>query len=128
MPEPLTDLAEILASLEVVRRGDYVYALLPQAPQSATVLAVVNEDEGTTVILDVESAARLGLDTSTVFTCLTLQVHSALESVGLTAAVSATLGDHGIPCNVLAGYYHDHILVPAARAGEAQRILANLSA
>ena len=41
------------------------------------------------------------------------------EAVGLTAAFSHALGEAGISCNVTAGYHHDHLLVPSARADEA---------
>ncbi len=50
---------------------------------------------------------------------MTLDVHSALEAVGLTAAFSAPLAELGIACNVLAGYIHGHLLVPVDRADEA---------
>ena len=50
---------------------------------------------------------------------LSLRVHSALDAVGLTAAVSRALADAGIACNVLAGFHHDHLLVPAARRADA---------
>jgi uncharacterized protein len=46
-------------------------------------------------------------------------VQSSLEAVGLTAAFAATLGANDIPCNVLAGYHHDHILVPVDKAQRA---------
>jgi hypothetical protein len=41
----------------------------------------------------------------------------------LTAAFSATLGKAGIPCNVLAGFHHDHILVPVDLAQQAIDVL-----
>ncbi len=50
---------------------------------------------------------------------LSLTVQSSLEAVGLTAAFAKTLGEVGIPCNVLAGYHHDHILVPVEQAQHA---------
>ena len=31
------------------------------------------------------------------------------------------------PCNVLAGYHHDHLLVPAERADEAVSVLRSLA-
>ena len=46
-------------------------------------------------------------------------MHSALEAVGLTAAVATALAAAGIPANVLAGYSHDHLLVPEDRADDA---------
>ena len=42
-----------------------------------------------------------------------LRVHSALEAVGLTAAVSGALADAGLTANVVAGAHHDHLLVAA---------------
>ena len=70
-----------------------------------------------------EAAVSHGWEHHGVFAWLTLDVHSSLDAVGLTAAVSRTLADHDIPCNVLAGYHHDHLLVPIDRADEATRLL-----
>lgn len=58
---------------------------------------------------------------------ITLSVHSALEAVGLTAAVSGALTQAGISANVVAAYYHDHIFVPAADAKRAVEVLQTLS-
>ena len=61
------------------------------------------------------------------FRCITLRVHSSLHAVGLTAAVSAELARHAVSANVVAGYFHDHVLVPSDRAEEALKHLENLS-
>jgi len=53
-------------------------------------------------------------------------VHSTLDAVGLTAAMSRVLTEHNIPCNVLAGYYHDHLLVPLELADQAIAALESL--
>jgi hypothetical protein len=37
--------------------------------------------------------------------------------------VAEALAAEGIACNVLAGYYHDHLLVPAAQAERSLSIL-----
>ena len=55
-------------------------------------------------------------------------MHSALEAVGLTAAVSRALADEGISCNVIAGLRHDHLLVPAADGDAALASLRRLVA
>ena len=49
-------------------------------------------------------------------------------SVGLTAAVSTLLAEHQISCNVIAGYHHDHLLVPERKARTALQLLADLAA
>ena len=54
-------------------------------------------------------------------------MHPALDAVGLTAAVSTALADAGLSCNVMAGYHHDHLLVPADRGAEAIAVLSDLS-
>jgi len=54
-------------------------------------------------------------------------VHSALDAVGLTAAVAGQLAAAGISCNVIAARYHDHLLVPHVRAHEALGLLQQLS-
>lgn len=61
------------------------------------------------------------------FACITLTVHSALDSVGLTALVATRLAEQQISCNVIAGYHHDHLLVPADRADDAVALLTGLS-
>lgn len=122
----LTDLDEILASLDATARGDYVYTVLPAVPDGVTPLATVAEDEGLTVVLPVADAEALGVTADSVFTCITLGVNSALESVGLTAAVSSLLAEHRISCNVIAGYHHDHLLVPTHQADAALTLLRTL--
>ncbi|MBO1266549.1 N-acetyltransferase [Arthrobacter cavernae] len=123
-----SDLKTLLESLHpVVRDGDYVYALWPHGkPLEGAVEAAVREAEGLTVVLRREEADRLGLRYDFVATWITLQIHSALEAVGLTAAVSTALTAAGISCNVLAGFHHDHLLVPAGQSGRAMDVLALL--
>ena len=58
---------------------------------------------------------------------ITLQVRSALDGVGLTAAVSGALARAGIACNVIAAVHHDHLFVPEGRVDEALQILRALS-
>ena len=43
------------------------------------------------------------------------------------AAFAKALGDEGISANVIAGFYHDHILVQWARAGDAMAASRRLS-
>ena len=82
-------------------------------------LAMVQEAEGMTLVVQKALADQFQLAYDGVFQCITLQVHSSLQAVGLTAAVSRQLAQRGISVNVLAGYYHDHIFVPAQQADTA---------
>jgi hypothetical protein len=90
------------------------------------VAAMVTEDEGATAVISTVDALERNLETEFVAAWLTLNVNSALDSVGLTAAVSGALASNGIPCNVLAGYHHDHLLVPIDRAEQAIAVLNSL--
>ena len=121
-----TDLGAMLATMSVRRRaGTFTFvevgALTPELVDSAH--SIVVEADSTTVVLPVDAAERAGFEVLVELAWLTLEVHSSLEAVGLTAAVSARLAARGIPCNVLAGYRHDHLLVPIGRADEAMAAL-----
>jgi predicted N-acetyltransferase YhbS len=124
------NLQNLLAGMRPVQRGgEYVYVLWPHGrPLAGGVEAAVREAEGLTVVLPRAEADRQGLAYDFVGAWITLEIHSALEAVGLTAAVSKALTDARISCNVLAGFHHDHLLVPVADAPRALEVLAELSA
>jgi hypothetical protein len=86
-------------------------------------MASFQEDEGLTLLLTRANADRAGFRYESTFKCITLKVHSSLEAVGLTAAVSRRLADRGISANVIAAYHHDHILVPAEKTADALSVL-----
>jgi uncharacterized protein len=52
---------------------------------------------------------------------------SALDAVGLTAAVSRALADASLSANVVAGVHHDHLFVPHGEAEAAVRVLTALT-
>lgn len=85
------------------------------------------ETEGTTAILPVERTRELGLADAEWFRRITLTVHSSLEAVGLTAAIANALAREGIPANVVAAFFHDHVFVPAEKAEEALQALRKLT-
>ena len=74
-------------------------------------IAAVTESEGLTLVIPKSKADERGLEYESVFRGITLNVHSSLDAVGLTAALSARLAEHGISANVIAGYFHDHLFV-----------------
>ena len=125
----LTDLDVILKTLEpVVLDGEFVVVVVSEGDVAAlSPTAVIRELEGWTVVLRREDADAHGLTYAFIGRWITLQVHSALDAVGLTAAFSTALGQAGISCNVFAGYHHDHILVPSPDADRAMAVLRKLS-
>jgi len=90
-------------------------------------LVMVREDEGLTLVLEQAEADRLGLAYDQPQALITLGVQSSLSAVGLTAAVATALAAHGVSCNVVAGFFHDHLFVPQERESEALDVLARLS-
>ena len=89
-------------------------------------LASYQEEEGLTLVLSKQSADVAGLAYDSVFNCIILMVHSSLEAVGLTAAVSGKLAANGISANVMAAYHHDHVFVPENKAQLALQLLTEL--
>lgn len=118
----------MLQALTVTRRpGTFTVVHLGRpVPIGDGVEAVLHEPEGFTVVATVEAARRHGWTSHFEACWLTVDLHSALHAVGLTAALSGALSRRGIACNVLAGYHHDHLLVPVAAADEALACLAEL--
>lgn len=124
-----TDLATMLESLRITRREEPFTVVSLRSPIEVgdAIAALVTEDEGTTAVVTIAEAERRGWPVDFRAAWLTVSVHSSLEAVGLTAALSAVLADQGIACNVLAGYHHDHLLVPLERADDAVEALEALS-
>lgn len=122
------DLARLLATMAPeVREGEFVFVTVA-APAGLPVHATVVEDEGTTVVMARQDADVRGLEYDFVAGWITLRAHSALDAVGLTAAVSTALAEDGISCNVLAGRFHDHLLVPIDRVDDAVSALIRAAA
>ena len=127
-----TDLDALLRDLmPSLSEGAYVFCTLEDARYGDLAhtrpLATVQEREGLTLVIPKAEADRANLPYEGTFRHITLEVHSSLEAVGLTAAVSRDLARHGISANVIAGYHHDHILVPAEHAERALGVLTDMS-
>lgn len=131
MVERVSDRDAMVAQMAPMLNGqNYCFLLItpdiaPTALGSA--IGTFREDEGVTAIVPEQVARELG-DESASFARITLMVHSSLEGVGLTAAVSTALAEAGIACNMVAAFHHDHVFVPADSAEEALAILQALSA
>jgi hypothetical protein len=84
------------------------------------------EAEGLTVVVSAEKALQQKWEHSNRFSQITLEVHSSLDAVGLTAAVSSALAAAGISANIVAGFFHDHVFVQEDRAEDAVEVLVKL--
>ena len=94
----------------------------PDAPRLSQALATMREPEGRSAMLPAAPDDPLPM------AHILLQVTSALDCVGLTAAGSTVLAVADSPCNVVAGHHHDHIFVPQSQATAALRILERRAA
>ncbi|TDS18615.1 hypothetical protein DFQ03_0321 [Maribacter caenipelagi] len=125
-----TDLNILLRSLKPsLNKGNYVFISVKdiQHVSRDIILFEFKEKEGITIILEQAKADELNFKYEFVASWITLNVHSALEAVGLTAAVSTKLTKNNISCNVVAAYYHDHIFVPIKDTEKAMEILSEFS-
>ncbi|MFJ7587866.1 ACT domain-containing protein [Streptomyces sp. NPDC097617] len=125
------DLRRLLCGLRPeLHQGRYVFCTVAgtAVPAGTAPVATVLESEGLTLVLRQEDADAAGLAYDYTAGWITLRIHSALDAVGLTAAFAAELGAHGLSCNVIAGYHHDHLFVDADRAAEAVAVLEALAA
>lgn len=85
------------------------------------------ETEGLTLVVPRQQAVDLGHAYDAVFSEISLQVHSSLEAIGLTAAISTALARQHISANVIAGFFHDHIFVPQSDSTNAMAVLVELA-
>ncbi|MBC9249642.1 acetyltransferase [Pseudomonas alcaligenes] len=125
-----TDLSKLLASLSPqLNPGEFVFCCVADANNlpASEIIGSFREAEGTTLILPRATAEELGLAFDYIAAWITLQVHSSLAAVGLTAAFATTLGKAAISCNVIAGYHHDHLFVAQADAERAMAVLRQLA-
>ncbi len=121
-----TDLQKMLSEMRVTMR-DPTYCLVSLASPSAelrnSAAAMIVEEEAVTLVITTDEAKANELPYDFAAAWLTLEVHSSLHAIGLTAAVAQMLTDEGIACNVLAGFYHDHLLVPAGKGHQVKALL-----
>ena len=123
-------LEELLKSMSPeLQKGEFVFCSLPgkfSDYANLNPIASFLESEGLTLILSVEDARQAGIEFESSFKQITLNVHSSLDAVGLTAAVATKLTEHEISANVVAAYYHDHIFVQIEKADAALVALKEL--
>ncbi|MGE8525104.1 ACT domain-containing protein [Chryseobacterium rhizosphaerae] len=125
------ELAVLLKNMEpVLHSGDYVFCTvkdLKQVSDLDKVLFFFREPEAVTIVLEKATADEWKLGYTYISSWITLNIHSSLEAVGLTAAFANALKQENISCNVVAAYFHDHIFVAKQDAQKAMEALYSLS-
>lgn len=126
----VTKLADLVKNMTPrLNDGEYVFVSVKDISgiDREDTLGEFKEAEGTTVVMEKKKADEYKLSYEYVASWITLMVHSSLEAVGLTALFSAELARHHISCNVMAGYFHDHIFVDQKDGEKAVQILNALA-
>ncbi|WP_412850511.1 ACT domain-containing protein [Chryseobacterium sp. PMSZPI] len=125
------DLAMLLQNMEpILNAGEYVFCHIEKLNQISDmdeVLFFFRENEAITLVLEKRIADHWNLEYAYISSWITLNIHSSLEAVGLTAAFANALKQENISCNVVAAYFHDHIFVAKHDAEKAMESLYNLS-
>jgi len=114
MSPELMDGEYVFCTFQDARYGDY---------SDLEPIASISESEGLTLVIPKSKADEKNFVYESVFKGITLNIHSSLDAVGLTAAFSNKLTEHGISANVIAGYYHDHIFIQGESAEKAMAAL-----
>ena len=119
MTGPVRDTAAMIAQMAPALVGGTVRFLTVADGRAAPpgTLATIREAEGLSAIVPCAPG------TPGAMRQITLTVTSALDGVGLTAAVATALAEAGIACNMVAGHHHDHVFVPEADAERALDVL-----
>ena len=129
MTTPLSHLPQLLQNMRpMLHDGVYVFVTLGAGDEADGLepVATFREEEGMTMIIEEGLALRAGLQPLFRASWITLQVHSDLQAVGLTAVVATALAGAGISCNVVAAAFHDHLFVPVEKAQTALTVLQQL--
>ena len=126
-----TNLSKLLQSMQpVLCPGEYVFCSISDRDNRYSQLDAIGqfrESEGITLILQREQADAANIYYISVFSMITLAVHSSLEAVGFLAAITTKLAEHKIAVNPVSAYYHDHLFVPVSRTQEVMILLQEFS-
>ncbi|MFT6675884.1 MAG: hypothetical protein ACJAVM_002081 [Sulfitobacter sp.] len=131
MPDIAKTAADMISDMApALQAGRFVFVTTTDSEQGATLtraaLACFRESEGLSLLVPLDLAQSAGFAVDHPMRQITLTVYSALDGVGLTAAVSQALAARNIPCNMIAAYHHDHVFVPEDCCDAALEVLLSL--
>ena len=124
-----TNLSEVLKSLQVSCDGvEYGFASVKDKHINFCddILGTFKENEGLTIIASKAYFEAKNIKFEGPYAKLTIEVHTSLELVGLTAVLAKKLAENQISANVVAGYYHDYIFVQYGICQKAIEAINNL--
>ena len=126
-----TDLKKILESIDPYLVDEsFIFMTTDQSLSSISntlnPIASFKENEGLSIVITQATADKNAITYDSVFSCISLGVHSSLESYGLISTISRELTQNNISTNVFSGYYHDHIFVQSGKADKALKIISKI--
>ena len=126
-----TDLKKILESIDPYLVDEsFIFMTTDQSLSSISntlnPIASFMENEGLSLVITQATADKNAITYDSVFSCISLGVHSSLESYGLISIISKELTQNNISTNVFSGYYHDHIFVQSSKAHQALEIISKI--
>ena len=126
-----TNLKEILQSINPHLLDEYFVFITSNEPiedliNSLNPKATFLEDEGNTLVITQRDADEHSIEYDSVFKCISLGVHSSLESYGLISTITNELSKHQISSNIFSGFFHDHIFVQTNKATEALKVISSI--
>lgn len=126
-----TDLKKILESIDPYLVDEsFIFMTTDQSLSSISnalnPIASFMENEGLSLVITQATADKNAITYDSVFSCISLGVHSSLESYGLISTISRELTQNNISTNVFSGYYHDHIFVQSEKADKALEIISKI--
>jgi len=131
MPDVVHNAQDMISGMTpVTKPGEFVFVSSTDpalvASLSPKAISIFQEDEGVSLLVPVELAELAGQKVDQPLCCITLNVYSSLDGVGLTAAASKALADNEIACNMIAAFNHDHVFVPSKLCDQAMEVLLSL--
>ncbi len=126
----ISDIQKLLSNISPkLRDGEYVFltfsANQPEELVSQSICSF-KEEEGLTLIVDRSIADEHGSAYEAVWSMITLDIHSDLETVGFLAAISTKLAEANISLNCISAYYHDHLFVTVENKDKAMAVIQNM--